>query len=479
MKPDPISPAENQTDPSPETSAKTNILAENQNIAESDTSPSGGENNRSTAPVPPVVKAIKNKGRETTIVLPNGMVGKQYAIAFDLTAAGDHLENVRIDEATAVGMAFNVSTLVFEGVPSQAGDHVLTLRYTTVSPEQCPHCRKSIGDLFKSLPPRQENMEIALKWIVNADPQSLWKNLPTDGGALYAKPDSAIDNVDAGNKKILAASQRGRSHAHVGSFRDDAFCIKYDAETNTSFLLVADGAGSAKYSRKGSEIACETVIKHLQNKMTPEFWENLLPAVVSFQATPDTASTNKIKNMLYHTLGDAAFAANKAIAQESKLQTGTSPKDYATTLLVTVCRKMDDGWFIAGYWVGDGGIGIYNCSDGVRLLGEPDGGEFAGQTRFLTMPEIFATGDEVSRRIRFEIVKDFTALIVMTDGVTDPKFQTDNNLQRKEKWDELWSELQPVVGSSGSGEDISKRLLSWLDFWSAGNHDDRTIAVMV
>jgi hypothetical protein len=119
----------------------------------------------------------------------------------------------------------------------------------------------------------------------------------------------------------------------------------------------------------------------------------------------------------------------------------------------------------------------------VTLLGVPDSGEFAGQTRFLTMQEIFADGAYVNR-IRFKVVPDFTALILMTDGITDPKFQTDANLRNIAIWQELWQDL------NGNNEDGCKvdfkeapdkakaALMNWLDFWSPGNHDDRTIAIL-
>ena len=131
----------------------------------------------------------------------------------------------------------------------------------------------------------------------------------------------------------------------------------------------------------------------------------------------------------------------------------------------------------------DGGIGIYRKEpEYLKLLGEPDGGEFAGQTRFLTMPEIIK--NEIYNRMKFDIVEDFTALILMTDGVTDPKFETDANLNRIEKWNELWDDLKGnnednvKVDFSDDNEQTAGQLLKWLDFWSRGNHDDRTIAIL-
>ncbi|MCB0540264.1 MAG: protein phosphatase 2C domain-containing protein, partial [Bacteroidetes bacterium] len=153
-------------------------------------------------------------------------------------------------------------------------------------------------------------------------------------------------------------------------------------------------------------------------------------------------------------------------------------KDYSTTLIVSICKKFKFGWFVGAFWVGDGGIGIYNKDTNfLKILGESDGGEYAGQTRFLTMPEI-TQPTELYRRLRFDIVDDFTALILMSDGITDPKFETDANLLKVEKWNELWQDLSKEVDFSDDNEASADQLLNWLDFWSPGNHDDRTIAIL-
>ena len=85
------------------------------------------------------------------------------------------------------------------------------------------------------------------------------------------------------------------------------------------------------------------------------------------------------------------------------------------------------------------------------------------------------TPDDVMKRLRFTVTDDFTGLVLMTDGVTDPKFETDNNLASLQKWDELWMELEPMLGNKDT---VSDELLKWLEFWSPGNHDDRTIALL-
>ena len=81
---------------------------------------------------------------------------------------------------------------------------------------------------------------------------------------------------------------------------------------------------------------------------------------------------------------------------------------------------------------------------------------------------------EIWDRINFAIVPDFTALAVMTDGITDPHFETDANLENVIKWDQFWKQIEPHLNSANPEADM----LSWLDFWSPGNHDDRTIALL-
>lgn len=48
------------------------------------------------------------------------------------------------------------------------------------------------------------------------------------------------------------------------------------------------------------------------------------------------------------------------------------------------------------------------------------------------MPEIFKDATALYQRLRFYIVDDFTALFLMSDGVSDPKFETDANLNNPE-----------------------------------------------
>jgi serine/threonine protein phosphatase PrpC len=414
---------------------------------------------------------IKNK----QITFQNGKVSQEYCVDFDIETLGiPDIAEVTFEGLEAIGLQYLPEKKCIKGNPTQAGDHKIEMKF-----------KRKDWEEGKPLLMRE------VVFIINPDPRVLWsKNIPTPEDIEYYKPDSGklfvkveskktkgvfgLGKKELARKDMVAASQRGRSHAIEGKPRDDDFLLYFDEETEWYVMVVADGAGSAQFSRKGSQIACRAVIEVCQEKIAAKKED--------FSKRKATEQKNEIGEILQEIISNAVFSAHKTIETEAK-EKGRPIKDYSTTLLVSLCKKFDYGWFVGAWWVGDGGIGIYRKEpEYLKVLGEPDGGEFAGQTRFLTMPDIIQK--ELYTRIRFDVVEDFTALILMTDGVTDPKFETDANLNRIEKWRALWDDLNGSnddgvkVAFSDDNEQVAEQLLKWLDFWSKGNHDDRTIAIL-
>jgi hypothetical protein len=67
----------------------------------------------------------------------------------------------------------------------------------------------------------------------------------------------------------------------------------------------------------------------------------------------------------------------------------------------------------------------------------------------------------------------------MTDGVSDPKFGTDNALKDPTRWLAWWrNDLCTGVNLSRDHDATPVELESYLDFWSQGEHDDRTLALV-
>lgn len=404
---------------------------------------------------------IENDIRALAIRLPNGTVGKEYTAFFRLPS--DRISAIALDGAEELGLTLAIADngeCSLNGIPGKQGDFNLTLRYRTVAGE----------------PESQLQIPIAF----NPDPRSLWVSKPVPSDIRFPKKDEDMDYVcvpeyeGRPQKDIVAASQRGRSHAQDGKPRDDDFRVSFNPQNGWYVLAVADGAGSAKYSREGSKIACE-VTEDYCKQWLEEKGELLEADVARYAAERTQESLQPVVGKVHDILFKAATEAFRSIAAKADgCETGVL-KDFSTTLLLAICRRFEFGWFVASFGVGDGAIAIYDRnSDTVRLLNEPDGGEFAGQTRFLTMKSIFSD----RTRIRMSIVPDFTALMLMTDGISDPFFETDANLSRKEKWDALWESITAEVDLTDDNAEAAPQLLSWLSFWSPGNHDDRTIAIL-
>ena len=416
---------------------------------------------------------IENEIKNLGIRLPNGTVKKEYSYVFSLPF--DKISNVDLVGAKELGLVFaqtEEGECSVSGKPLKAGDFNLILRYNTLDGE--------------------EPSELKIPIAFNPNPRELWRNIPTDKDIIYYKPDSdksyvkvEADEDGTPKKDIVAASQRGRSHAQEGKPRDDHFKLHHDDNTDWYVIAVADGAGSAKYSRKGSEIACDTVVDHCKEKLSNNSgFENAIKEYVNDKDNKDkrTEVTRHVIDIIY----EGAKKAHEAIKNVAEIN-GYLIKDFATTLMFAICKKYDFGWFLASFWVGDGAMCLYDEREKTaKLLGTPDEGEFSGQTRFLTMPEIFRDKDVVSKRLRMAVVPDFTALFLMTDGVSDPMFETDKNLNDFAKWEEFYNTLKKGfpedeiagVNLSDDNEESKNELLKWLDFWSPGNHDDRTIAIL-
>ncbi len=122
-------------------------------------------------------------------------------------------------------------------------------------------------------------------FIVNPDPRSLWKILEPPADDHYFKENVDHKLISAPGVNIAAASRRGRSHEHVGSFRDDDFFISSNHDTGWNIMLVADGAGSAKNSRKGSQIVTETVGHYLSAQLSGDKGRELKERIINW--TPE------------------------------------------------------------------------------------------------------------------------------------------------------------------------------------------------
>ncbi|MCL2742444.1 MAG: protein phosphatase 2C domain-containing protein [Planctomycetaceae bacterium] len=505
---------------------------------------------RDGKPVSFITNEIKK--RIADFQIPNATVDTDYEFIFDfsideLKIVSEQPEAQPKINSTLTDNGFSVELLEgnrirFYGKPKMDYNGKIYFLHQTAEAFQEKQSKRAEGQSE----PLYNNFQDSKPFIINAHPKSLWKDLPCvgtdengnpyDNYGDYENADSVssgevVSYTSAKSFEVIAASIRGRSHAHVGKPRDDAYYYEFDGRQQTAdgsnagwnFITVADGAGSAKHSRKGSEIATRTIVQTLRSALTAEFtkviftdrmeqiqrWKNEF-ADADGKLAPETekefVEKSQLDKVLYIAVREAFVKIHNEAEEYKKKHPDTKINDYNTTLLAAAFRwfpELNDGkggWFIVSYWVGDGGATILDdTADAVGgsrktprkvfVLGEPDGGEFAGQTRFLTMKEEI-TEEKVRKRLRFTFCDSFEAMLLVTDGITDPFFPSEAAVVDEPRWLEFYEKkfkggcyeepdgCKEIFDDTIDPQKKSEALLKWLKFWSKGNHDDRTVLIV-
>ncbi len=328
---------------------------------------------------------------------------------------------------------------------------------------------------------------------VNPDPWSLWTKsdpkvmvFPDDADRVKQEHQSSIKYEDDAFT-VIGASRRGRSHEHSGTFRDDDLGYWADETTGRYAFIVADGAGSARFSREGSRRA----IKFLEDK---------LPANLTVEKWDEDGACPQPNGKVGALLTTLAYHAYDHIDKFVKTENDKHPeekwenRDFNTTLLIAaVKRDADGGMRLVTFSIGDGAIAWLE-GENSGLMCAPDGGEFSGGTRFLTTKSVWEKAGKDYQAFYKERVfcKSFTpdeakhtTLFLMTDGVSDPWFETDAALNDTGKWREFAEETlrgdgenQAHLKPDDTIDTKVQKLMDWLYFKIKGNHDDRTLIVV-
>ena len=404
------------------------------------------------------------------LLVPNATADVAYDYQPDLSAelvAGYRIRSIAgLDE---IGLMFDSETNRLHGVPCAEPGQAVQKELDAVL--EC-----------KDEPARIMHAKVAL--FINPHPRTLWKQIEPDASLEYRK-EHKRSLCEKGPPMVLAASVRGRSHENSGAFREDDFHVGHGASGTWTVVAVSDGAGSAKLSRLGSQIATETSVNSLLASLGKESatLEMALADAGAVESEGERATRLRDvgRELLRNPVGRAAFDASKAIKAKA-VELGIEEKALAATLMFAALRRLGDLVLVASYWIGDGGAALLEPESGLfHLLGEADSGEYSGQTRFLLSQEFPRddTWSAIDRRLRFHCVPASTVLLLMTDGVSDPKFGTDNALRDPARWLSFWNnDLAAQLPLSEPAEDLGSKLEEYLQFWSQGEHDDRTLALV-
>ncbi|MGX2983371.1 PP2C family serine/threonine-protein phosphatase [Helicobacter sp. 23-1045] len=189
--------------------------------------------------------------------------------------------------------------------------------------------------------------------------------------------------------KAICCATQGRSHIKTNTpCQDKTFAL---ITPNFSAIALADGAGSAKYSHFGAEIATKFICKILER----HFMLILQDA--------DSAKVDILNALLGELQKEAQF-------RECAL------KDLASTLLcVGVCNDI----FIA-FHLGDGLICALDSNE-MRLISGAQNGEFANTTFFTTSQNAWQKAE-----IIIDKMDNINAFALMSDGVA-PSFYNERS----------------------------------------------------
>jgi serine/threonine protein phosphatase PrpC len=403
---------------------------------------------------------------EQPVRIPNATVGKPYEVVLDFEKLG--WQDITASEFAGLeelGLAFDKEQRRLSGTPLQSGDRSLQFRFKVEGqPAEAPFTEK------------------AIPIIINPDPRSLWKNLESNKEDPYWKEDDVTVFAPLGDRHILVSSERGRSHANVGSFREDDFAFS-ELENGWSLVAVSDGAGSASHSRKGSAIACAETVAYFKDAAAVAGISEIDPLLEQYKTGDREEAQKALNRFAYTNLGKAAYHVHKKLHEFAK-ENSLTMKELSATLVFVLIKKYKEGYVLLSFGVGDCPMAVLNKDlSEVSLLNWIDVGEFSGGTRFITMPEIFGN-EKFPTRFGFKLVDDFSYLVLMSDGIYDPKFSVEAALEDVKNWQNFFADLRGQnpekagVELSVENKEITAQLSRWMDFWSPGNHDDRTLAIV-
>lgn len=267
-----------------------------------------------------------------------------------------------------------------------------------------------------------------------------WKILPPPPELKDRTADKQNETLNAGDWYICGASRRGKLHENEGTFREDAFAVQYAA--GWILVAVADGAGSHHLSRVGSNLSVKAAIETLTDKVTTK-----------------PPQEDLIAGFLENAL-DEAFLA---LSREAVITRKIDIRDLSTTLLLLMFHERKN--LIGVAQVGDGLLAVQFADKEVAPLGNPESGEYSGQTYFLTNHQKGSFKNNVSV---LKPDKDLKYFFVMTDGVADDLYPPTERLPG------LIKAIPEVIAS----EYPDQALLELINYNRPGSFDDRTLVVV-
>jgi len=270
---------------------------------------------------------------------------------------------------------------------------------------------------------------------------SAWRYLPIpDDPDKHTEFDERSATSPEG-LKIIGARARGKKHKHEGTNCDDWFT--FGTVGPWTIIAVSDGAGSKVYSRIGAQVSCETALNELTKALSNHVlrvrddWSGEGAGKKNIFAEEDLQVVREALHNAMRSAYDAVAARAQELigSEEHKKVIGGREvvlEDLSATLLLavhaTVIHEDIERSFVMTCQIGDGMLAAVDGNGGLKLMGVPDSGEFAGQTDFLTSRKKLEKASLAGRTFGF--FGPLRALMVMSDGVADDYFPNDPGMLR-------------------------------------------------
>lgn len=270
---------------------------------------------------------------------------------------------------------------------------------------------------------------------------SLWQYKPVPEDEPEPYDEYITGEAKCGRTSITAARVRGKKHKHDGTNCDDWFA--FETTEKWTVAAVSDGAGSKKFSRIGAMESCSAAVSYLKDKLekTDDSKLGLLSAPLNSSEFmegcgyfADIIQESVIKA---YSAVEEAFESRKSKYDYLKvIDRDMEFRDFSGTLLLCiVIPAIVDGNtenFVVTCQIGDGIICSVDrnaqFSSAMKLLGEPDSGQYSGETDFLTSNSM-QHKENLMAKTRIMRGKN-TNVLMMTDGVADDYYPNNPQLLR-------------------------------------------------
>ena len=244
---------------------------------------------------------------------------------------------------------------------------------------------------------------------------------------------------------IIGVSVQGTSHQKKNIPCQDAHDYRV-LPGEVVLIAVADGAGSAERSDEGAQLAVKQVIGSVEAALA--------------EGLPQ--DEDGWKALLTETFREA----RQAVAQRAEVE-NISLRAFATTL---TCAVASDEWLVAGQ-IGDGVVVASGEDGGLFTAMQPQHGEYANETFFLTMAEALQWAEI---RVYPHPVR---ALAVMTDGLIRLAMDVARNEPHPPFFRPLLAFAAQIEDEAEAQEQLTGFLAS--DRVCARTDDDKTLVLAV